>query len=234
MYRTARVPQRMRGSAGDEEAAHGTGPLQHRAMGRARRQGHRGCAAEVHSGKHAERRQRWRRSGGERGTPCVPRHALCGVCGGGGGGGLVLSTVHRPSLSNTLTVYVLPHAPALSGSPSVALPSGTRALEAVGGREGRARSAGHGTACATAGGGGGGGTVHGTVCLRALGGGGGVGIGDITSKRGCQIKRRRGQHTPPLCGSHYLRSIPQGMILDVQPLIKIIILPDKTIPQWIF
>ena len=38
---------------------------------------------------------------------------------------------------------------------------------------------------------------------------------------------------PPLLGGH-LRSIPQGMILDVQPLVKIIILPDKTIPQWIF
>ena len=39
----------------------------------------------------------------------------------------------------------------------------------------------------------------------------------------------------PLLGGHS-RSIPQGMIIDVQPLVnnEFIILPNKTIPQWIF
>ena len=36
----------------------------------------------------------------------------------------------------------------------------------------------------------------------------------------------------PLFGGHS-RSIPQGMILDVQPLVKSLFCP-KTIPQWIF
>ena len=45
---------------------------------------------------------------------------------------------------------------------------------------------------------------------------------EITSTRGCQIKRRRVRRIPPpppLFGGHS-RSIPQGMILDVQLLVK--------------
>ena len=41
----------------------------------------------------------------------------------------------------------------------------------------------------------------------------------ITSKKGCYIKRRRGRRIPPLFVGHP-RSIPKGMIFDVQPLVK--------------
>ena len=55
----------------------------------------------------------------------------------------------------------------------------------------------------------------------------------ITLKRGCQIKRKRGCHTPPTFWGHS-RSIPQGMILDVQPLVKSLFCPTKSYPHGFF
>ena len=55
----------------------------------------------------------------------------------------------------------------------------------------------------------------------------------VTSKRGCQIKRRRGRRIPPLFWGH-LRSIPQGMIFDVQPLVKSLFCPIRQSPNGFF
>ena len=42
----------------------------------------------------------------------------------------------------------------------------------------------------------------------------------------------RASYTPLFWG--HSCSIPQGMIFDIQPFVTPCILPNKTIPQWIF
>ena len=48
-------------------------------------------------------------------------------------------------------------------------------------------------------------------------------------EEGCLIKRRCVRHIPPLFGGHP-RTTPQGMVPDVQPLVKSS-LGEKMIPQ---
>ena len=57
----------------------------------------------------------------------------------------------------------------------------------------------------------------------------------ITSKRGCYFRRRRrrGRRIPPLFWGHS-RSIPQGMIFDVQPLVKSLFCSIRPPPNGFF
>ena len=55
----------------------------------------------------------------------------------------------------------------------------------------------------------------------------------ISSKRGIWIKRRRERRIPPLFRAH-LCSIPQGMILDLQPVVKSLLCPVRPSPNGFF
>ena len=68
---------------------------------------------------------------------------------------------------------------------------------------------------------------------------GGRGVGDrqlintkITSKRGLDQAQARASYTPLFWG--HSRSIPQGMILDVQPLVKSLFCPIRPSPKGLY
>ena len=55
----------------------------------------------------------------------------------------------------------------------------------------------------------------------------------ITSKRGCSPSAGVGVVIPPLFGGHS-HSVPQGMILDVQPLVKSLFCTIRQSPNGFF